>query len=131
MKQNEKGVTFVEMVADRREVVDGPWTSKIVDFDDECHVDRIVIRFHVDDDVPHQMLIFENGDQEASQTIAFEDANYVASPVSVVGKGEAERIFGVEPTTDEFEDVPEIADMVWKSFGWTVVPEGNNWMSDQ
>jgi hypothetical protein len=130
MLDSQEKATFKNVVKDRREVVDGPWTSKIIDFVDEYHIDRIVIRFHVDDDVPHQMLIFKNGEQEASKTIAFEDAKYVASPVSVVGKQEAERIFGVEPTTDSFEDVPQIADMVWKSLGWTVVPDGKEWMGE-
>lgn len=127
MYESQTTRPFSDVVDDRREVIDGPWTSKIIDFTEDYHVDRIVIRFHVDDDIPHQMLIFENGDEKATETISFKDANTAFSPVSVVGKKESEKIFGIEPTTDTFENVPEIADTVWKSLGWTVVPNGNDW----
>jgi len=102
-------------------------TYRVIEFEDGYKYDRFVIRFDVDDDVPHQLRIFTDGSDDPAEKIAFQSRDVRFSPISVIGKGESSDLQGVSPTIDSYSDIPCMAQEAWKAIGFSVVPEGDEW----
>jgi len=102
--------------------------SRVFDFTDQHPYDRVVIRFDPDDDIPHQLRIYESrSDDEPTETMAFQNRSVSFDPISVIGKGNTERLHGITPTIDNYDDVPGDIHDLWKSLGFAIVPEGEGW----
>lgn len=145
MNQQTGSVPLNEVVTDSYEHFDDTGaTYRVFECIDEYAYDRIVIRFDVraasagsggnatrgargaDDDVPYQMRLYENADdEEPAERIAFVPRNHRFSPISVIGKGESDQLQGVSPTVDTYSDIPCIVHDVWKAIGFTVIPDGD------
>jgi len=103
---------------------------RVFQFIDSYEYDRIVIRFDPDDDIPHQLRVYENKDDDTpTEKIAFQNNDLQFDPVSVVGKPQAETLFGIETTTGTYEELSPVVQTLWKSLGFTVVPEGTEWIA--
>jgi|AntRauMinimDraft_2_1070382.scaffolds.fasta_scaffold00634_2 hypothetical protein len=102
---------------------------RIFDFDEQNSIDSIVIRFDPDDDVPPQLRVYEDGDTESpTHTMGFETRQEQFTPISVIGKGQSEKLFGVTPSVDSYEDVPDEVQVAWNAIGFAVVPQGDDWL---
>ena len=109
----------------------------IYEFIDEEPIDLIVIIFNLDDEVPHQLRIYEEkSSEEPDIKIPFEERNIAFDPISVIGRGEIDELHNITPTNNayerdpsisNYEEVPDIAKEVWKSLGFSVIPKGDKW----
>lgn len=104
-------------------------TLQVFDFISDHYLDRIVVRFDLEDDAPHQLKVFDHESEEPVEKMAFESREIEFPPVSVIGKHTNENMKGIEVTRDSYEDVPPIIEAVWKSLGFAVVPENSEWVA--
>jgi hypothetical protein len=127
---NETQPRFNDVVRDTYEQFeDDGSVLRVFQFIDGYEYDRIVIRFDLDDDVPHQLRIYEDeADETPIEKMAFQSNDLQFDPVSVIGKPQAETQFGIEPTTGTYEELSPVVQTLWKSLGFTVVPEGTEWI---
>lgn len=120
--------TFAETITNSYEYFDDDGaTYRVFECVDDHKYDRFVIRFDVDDGVPFQMRLYEDESDTPNEKIAFERRDVQFDPISVIGKGSSNRLQGVSPTIDAYNDVPCIVQEAWKAIGFTVVPDGDEW----
>mgnify|MGYP006926904105 CR=1 FL=1 len=128
---NETQLRFNDIVTDTyKQFKDDGSVHHIFQFIEDYDYDRIVIRLDPDDDIPHQLRIYQSSDDETpTEKMAFQNRDVQFDPVSVVGKPQAETQFGIEPTTGTYEELSPVVQTLWKSLGFTVVPEGREWIA--
>jgi hypothetical protein len=97
---------------------------RIVDYDaGESPYDRVIIRIPTDQEII-AVQGFE-GDEQTYQD-AFEIRDLSFDPISLLGRGETDRLTGT--STDDHESVPTDVSVALNGMGFTVVPSGREWL---
>jgi len=92
-------------------------------------VDSVVLTFSAEDDA-HIVCRAYDGEEDVYQT-SFQRRALSFDPISVIGRGETERLEGVTAGDgDEREAVPEAVQVACNAVGFSVVPSGEWWLSE-
>ena len=123
------GESFSEQLTDSFTTIDETGaTYRVFDFGPQSEYDRITIKFTTDDSVPHQLRVYNTRESDTpDETIAFRDRRVSFDPISVIGKNDAEQLQGLSPTIQSYDEIPDIIKETWKSIGFSVIPEGDEW----
>lgn len=100
---------------------------------DNSEYDRIVITHTIDDPARFTVQCYTDGGVDES--FAVETRNMSFDPVSLLGRGETDRLQGVSITDNSGSDpvteranIPEDVKIAFESLGFTIVPRGRGWL---
>jgi len=100
----------------------------ILDFGvDEGAYDQIVVELPLEHDgVLVVRALRDGGDQPETYSFSVRELSF--DPISVMGKGETERVVGTSPTETDFDDLSPDVRRALLSIGYTAVPDGTTWL---
>lgn len=102
---------------------------RIIEYDDEDDADafdRIVVR--VPKDNPNRLACTAYEGEEAVWQTSFENRSLSFDPISLMGRGESEKLQGTSPVSKPYESVPRDVMVAMNGLGLTVVPQGEWWL---
>jgi len=99
----------------------------ILEYNGGIEYDKVTVRFSPDDTEPITCTCLKDG--EVVYQNAFETRAVSFAPISVIGRGESDRLQGVSSNMTS-GDVPADVTTAFQTLGFTVVPQGEWWIDE-
>lgn len=98
----------------------------LLDFEDQ-DFERLVLRHEPEDHNVVYCYGYEENAEEPSYQTAFQRRELTFDPISIIGRGESNRVEGVS-TSENIEEVPTPVNVALNSIGMALVPNGDEWL---
>jgi hypothetical protein len=119
------------MTVSKRTLVDDDGSlSHILEYDDgdDVDFDAIVVKHDPDDD-SRMVCVGYVGEDEQYRAM-FKRRSLQFDPISVIGRGQTERLEGISDAEGDSSGVPPDISTAVNSIGFTVVPNGEWWLDE-
>jgi len=119
------------MSVEKRTVLDDDGSPRhVLNYEDVPDVEYDVVVFKFDPDDESLVHCFAYVGEDIDYQNTFQRREMTFDPISVIGRGESERMEGISENEDNDADVPRDVGAALNAIGFANVPQGDWWLDE-